>query len=261
MKLYRIKAMMLNYYYFSINSLDRLFDVFYWPLLDIFIWGFMTYFIKGISDFNIINIILGGIVLWVFLWRSSQDIVVYLLEHYWSRSTYHIFATPVRTSEFVASLCILGVLRSFLSFGVMAVLSYILYGFNIFSFNMIHVVIFVSLLLLIGWGLGILISSLIFRYGSRIQVLAWSVIWIIQPFSCVFYPLKALPPWAAKVAVLLPTTHIFEQLRASISGEALNYGSLVYALIFGIVFLVVVSWLLVGSIKRAKKSGIFAKPE
>jgi ABC-2 type transport system permease protein len=261
MKLHRIKAMLLNYYYFSINSWDRLFDVFYWPVLDIFIWGFMTHFIAGISDFNILNTILGGIILWVFVWRASQDLVVYLLESYWSRGIYYLFASPLKSSEYVISLGILGVLRSIVAFLLLALLSMVLYGFNFFSFNLVHISMFIALLLLFGWGLGIIVSSLVFRFGTRVQVLAWSTIWIIQPFSCVFYPLSALPAWAAKIAVVLPTTHIFEQLRASMSGMPLSYGSLAYAACFIVVFIVVSSLVLVQSIKAARVRGSFAKPE
>lgn len=261
MKLHRIKGLLLNYYYFSVNSIDRVFDVLYWPVLDILIWGFMTVFISGISEFNLINSILGGIILWLFLWRSSQDLVIYLLEHYWSRSIYHLLVTPVRIREFIVSLCTLGLIRACISFAVLTTMSFILYHFNFFTINFFHAAIFITLLLMFGWGLGLLVSSLIFRFGSRVQVLAWSTIWIMQPFSCVFYPLEALPSWAAKIAVVLPTTHVFEGLRASINGLPINYGGMWYALGFLIVFIGVGSFILTRSVISAKKAGSFAKPE
>ncbi len=261
MKWHRIKGLLWNYYYFSINSLDRIFDVFYWPLVDILIWGFMTAYIKGISDFNVVNSILGGIILWVFLWRSSQDIVTYLLEHYWSRSLYHLFITPIRSIELIAALGILGIIRSVISFIFLVALAYFFYQFNIFSLNPYHFALFVGILTLFAWGLGLLVSSLVFRWGSRIQVLAWSTIWILQPFSCVFYPLSALPPWAMKIASWLPTTYVFEGLRASLAGRPLAYSELGYAFLGVILFLVVVSLFLMKSINRGKEKGSFAKPE
>jgi ABC-2 type transport system permease protein len=260
-KIHRIKAMLLNYYYLSINSLDRIFDIVYWPLLDIFIWGFMTHFIQGISDFNILNVILGGIVLWVFLWRSTQDLVVYLLDSYWSRSIFHLFITPLKSAEFVISLAIIGLIRSFLAFTTMSILAYFLYDFTILQFNLFHIAMLIGILVLFAWALGILISSFIFLWGTRIQVLAWSVIWIIQPFSCVFYPLSALPNWAAKIAIFLPTTQVFENLRATINGSPLNYGSLLYSLIFILIFFVLASLFLSYSVKRARNKGHFSKPE
>lgn len=261
MKWHRIKALLLNYYYFTINSGDRMFDIFFWPLLDIFIWGFMTTYIQGITDFNLINVVFGAIILWVFIWRSGQDIVVYLLESYWSRSIYHLFISPVRSSEMVVSLCLLGLLRSLIAFVILSILSFFLYAFNILVLNPGHFTLFVVILLLFGWALGLMVSSLVYIFGSRVQTLAWSSIWIIQPFSCVFYPLSALPGWAAKVAAILPTTYVFEGLRASLRGEPLDYGSLQYALIFVLVFLAVASLIMVWSIAIAKKRGTFAKPE
>lgn len=261
MKAQRIKALLLSYYYFSINSADRMFDVFYWPVLDLLIWGFMTFFIEGFTEVNIVSIILGGIVLWVFVWRSSQDVVVYLLENYWSRNIYHLFISPITSGEVMVSLCLLGFIRSLVSFLVLALLSYGLYGFNVFLFNPTDLLLFVSILLLFAWGVGMMISSLVFLYGSRVQVLAWSTIWIIQPFSCVFYPLSALPHWAASIARILPTTHVFEGLRASMQGLPLSYESLSYAFVTTFLFLIGSSFLVVWSIRMAKKKGTFAKPE
>jgi ABC-2 type transport system permease protein len=261
MKWYRIKGLILNYYYFSINSLDRIFDVFYWPILDLMIWGFMTFFINGISEFNVLNTILGGVILWVFVWRASTDLVVYLLEGYWSRSIYHLFSTPIKNSELIVSLFILGVIRSFMAFGVMLLLSIGIYNFNILLFNPLHLLLIIPMLLLFAWSVGLFVSSFIFRYGSRLQVLAWSAIWIIQPFSCVFYPLSALPPWAAKIAVLIPTTHMFEQLRATMAGGSFNFMGLLYSGIGIVILLTISSFMVVRAIAAAKKSGQLAKPE
>jgi ABC-2 type transport system permease protein len=261
MKLHRIKALLLNYYYFSINSVDRIFDIIYWPIIDMLIWGFMTFFISNIAEVNVVNSILGGIILWIFVWRSSQDFVVYLLEHYWSRSIYHLFVTPVKAREFIASLCILGVLRGVVSFTVLIGISAVFYKFNFFTINFFHASIFILVLILFGWGLGLLVSSFVFRWGSRVQVLAWSSIWIIQPFSCVFYPLSALPSWAASIAKWLPTTQVFEALRASLAGTSVNWGSIVYAFGFNIMFIILAAFILADSIKKAKKNGSFSKPE
>lgn len=261
MKLHRITAMLWNYYYSTIHSADRLFDVFYWPILDIFIWGFMTHFIQGLSEVRLINVILGGILLWVFIWRVSQDVGVYLLENFWSRNVYHLFASPLKNSELAISLFMVGVARSFIAFTVMATLSYILYHFQVLSFNLLHLSIFVFILFIFAWGIGLLISSFIFRWGSRMQVLAWSTIWILQPFSCVFYPLSALPPWAARIAVFLPTTHVFEGMRASLNGLPINIPSLGYAFLFSVIFLIISAWVLSLAIKRSKHRGLLAKPE
>ncbi len=261
MKLHRITAMLWNHYYFSINSADRIFDIIFWPILDILIWGFMTFYIQNLAEFNLINVILGGIVLWVFVWRTAQDLVVYLLEHYWSRNIYHLFVTPLRSSELVISLALLGLLRAALSFTILNLLSFILYQFNIFSFNPFHLVPFVVALVITGWAVGVFISSLVIIFGSRIQVLAWSTIWIVQPFSCVFYPLASLPLWAQYIARWLPTTQVFEGLRASIQGLPFDYSNLAYALGSSTILLFLALLFLKAAMVIARKKGTFAKPE
>jgi len=110
-----------------------------------------------------------------------------------------------------------------------------------------------------GWIMGLLVTSFIMRFGQRIQVLAWSVVWVIQPFSCVFYPLSALPAWAAKVAVLMPTTHVFEAMRAAFAGNPVNYTSLWHSLIISVVLFIIMAVFLESSIKKARKTGLLAK--
>ncbi len=260
MKWHRIKALLLNYWFISFSSADRLFDILYWPILDVLIWGFMTFFIQGLSDFNIINSIMGGIVLWLFVWRGSQDLVVYLLEFYWSRSVYHLFTSPIKKIELVTSLGILGIIRSLVSFAVVSIFGYALYSFNVFNFSY-KILFFIGVLFIIAWAIGLFIGSLVLRFGTRIQILAWSVIWIIQPFSCVFYPLSALPPWAASIASVNPLTTIFESMRVIIAGGNVELSVLWYPLIVGLIFLGLMSYVFSNAMNSARKKGRFAKPE
>ena len=261
MRLYRVNALLLKYYYITRNRLDRIFDIIYWPLIDLFAWGFATFFIKELSGVNVTSIILGGVILWVFVWRSSQDITVYVLEDFWSRNLYNLFTSPVKASEVTLSVIIFGFLRSILTFFLLVLIAWLFYSFNIFIINLFYLALFVAILTLIGWVMGLFISSIIFRYGSRIQVFAWSMVWVIQPFSCVFYPLNVLPGWAQKIAVVLPTTYIFEALRAVIGNSAINWNGIIYSFVLSLVLLILVSIYLRQSIKYAKKKGLFVRYE
>ena len=114
---------------------------------------------------------------------------------------------------------------------------------------------------IIAWAIGLFIGSLVLRFGTRIQILAWSVIWIIQPFSCVFYPLSALPPWAASIASVNPLTTIFESMRIMIAGGTVELSVLWYPLIAGLVLLALMSVVFSSAMNSARKKGRFAKPE
>ncbi|MFH1053328.1 MAG: ABC transporter permease [Candidatus Woesearchaeota archaeon] len=261
MKLYRINALLLKYYYITINSLDRIFDIFYWPLIDLVIWGFASAYIRDISSYNLLSMFLGGIILWLFVWRSSQDIAVYILEDFWSRNLYHVFSSPIKISEQVISVILLGFFRALITFVVLIILAFFIYSFNLFTIPLYFIAISIVLLSLFGWAMGLFVTALIFIYGKRIQVLAWSVVWVIQPFSCVFYPLSALPGWAVPIAKVLPTTYIFESLRSVISNNTINYYWLLYALIIDIIFLLIMFLFLRFAFDRARTTGLLAKSD
>jgi ABC-2 type transport system permease protein len=259
MKWHRIQALLLKFWYISKNRVDRIFDIFYWPLLDVLIWGFASTYIEDLSSVNVLSVFLGAIMLWLFLWRPGQDIAVFALEEFWSKSLYHLYSSPVRLSEHIVSMLIVGVLRAGVSFLFLASLVFILYGFNIFSLPLMTALASLALLTLIGWAVGFFVTGCVYRWGQRIQVLAWSVIWVLQPFSCVFYPLETLPNWAYPIAIALPTTHVFENLREVLIGQ--GEGSLLYAFVATVVLLIVASWFIKRSFEHARKTGLLARAE
>ncbi|MBN1156828.1 ABC transporter permease [Candidatus Woesearchaeota archaeon] len=259
MKFHRISALLLKFYYITINRVDRLFDIFYWPIIDIFVWGFASFYIRQVSEVNMLSMFLGGIILWMFVWRSAQDIAVFVLEDFWSRNLYHMFSSPVRISENVIAIIIIGFTRSIATFFVMAGLAFLFYAFNIFTINPLFLAASIAILSLFGFVVGMFITSFILRFGQRIQVLAWSVVWAIQPFSCVFYPLSSLPGWAASIARVMPTTHIFENLRALFFGKPVSINGMIYSLAACMLLLVLASFLVDSSFQKARETGLLAK--
>ena len=259
MKLHRINALLLKYYYITINRVDRLFDIIYWPILDLFIWGFTALFIQKLSDVNVLSMLLGAVILWVFVWRASQDIAVFVLEDFWSRNLYHLFSSPVKLSEHLVSIIIIGFLRALATFVLMWLVGIIFYSFNILTISPLLIAFSVLLLTLFGWAIGLFVAAFIFRFGQRIQVLAWSVTFLISPFACIFYPLSVLPGWAAKIAIVIPPTYVFESLRAMISGTPVNQAGLIYSLVSSILLFIMMAFFLEQSFKKSKQTGLLAK--
>lgn len=259
MRLHRVTALLLKNYYITRNSLDRLFDVFYWPALDIFLWGFTALYLESITDKVIWAYLLGGVILWVFTWRASQDVAVYILEDFWSYNLYNLFSSPVRGSEIILSTVIFGIIRSFISFAFLLGLAYVLYAYNILSIGVMYLPAFIAILVLFGWVIGIVIAAFIFRYGQRIQVFAWSTAWIIQPFACVFYPLKSLPAWGQKIALLLPPTYVFETMRALINHQPVVWQNLAWGIAVCLILLVLAALFFSSSLKHARRSGLLTR--
>ena len=255
----RIGGLLLKYWYITIRRLDRVFDVFYWPLIGLLLWGFTMAYLEGqVANSAAINFLLGGTILWTFFLRTQQDVAVYLLEDFWNNSLYNYFASPLTSGEVGISIVLFGLLRSVVAFFYLVALAILMYSYNLLALGWIKVAAMSAGLVVFGCSTGLLIAGLIFRRGQSIQVFAWSVGWLIQPFSAVFYPLASLPGWALPLAKALPTSYIFEGMRAAISGEAVA-GLLLKSLGLNIVYLVLSTWFFVRSIERAREKGILTR--
>lgn len=204
---------------------------------------------------------LGGAVLWSQFWRAQTDVGTVILEDFWSRNVYNLFASPIASIELFLAIGIIGIIRSILSFLFLNLLAWALYAFNIMDISGTAVAVFSTVLLLFGWVVGIVIASLIFRYGLRIQVFAWSVGFIIQPFSCVFYPLDSMPGWVQAIAVLLPSTHVFEGLRHTIAAGELALQPLFLALGLTALLFVMSIVYFQYALYQAKKRGLLTRFE
>lgn len=244
------------------RSLDRVFDIVYWPVISLLLWGFTSTFVATTSSFSgLVEFFLGGAVLWSLFWRAQTDVGTFILEDFWSRNVYNLFASPVTPLELFSAIGLIGLLRCLLSFAFLSLLSWFLYAFNILRIGGLAIAVFTAVLLLFGWVIGIVISALIFRYGLRIQVLAWSVGFIIQPFSCVFYPLASMPGWVQVIAVVLPTTHVFEGLRHAIATGELAVGPLCAALGLTLLLLVAALLFFQYALTQAKRLGLLTRFE
>jgi len=256
-----VKGLLLKYWYITLNRIDRFFDIFYWPLISLLIWGFTTYYIRGFAGANILMFFIGGTVLWVFLQRAMQDITVYILEDFWGWNLYNTFASPVTWKELLFSVVSFGVIRAIITFLFLATLAILLFAFNIFHAGIIAIALYALGLLVFGWVLGIFVAGLIFRRGLKIQVFAWSFAWLLQPFSCVFYPLASLPIWLQKISLLFPTTYLFEGMRYSMDTGKMAWSNFGLAMIINILLLVIVCWFFRKSLYYAKKRGLLLRRE
>lgn len=255
-------GLVYKFTYICYRSLDRIFDIVYWPVISLLLWGFTSTFVATTASFSgLVEFFLGGTVLWSLFWRAQTDVGTFILEDFWSRNIYNLFAAPVTPVELFCAIGLVGLVRCILSFVFLSLLTWFLYAFNILQIGGLALAVFSTVLLLFGWVVGIIIAALIFRYGLRIQVLAWSVGFIIQPFSCVFYPLESMPRWVQLIAVTLPTTHVFEGLRYAIATGELAVRSLALALGLTLVLLVAALVFFQYALLQAKKRGLLTRFE
>jgi ABC-2 type transport system permease protein len=258
MKLYRIKGLMLKYWYISTQSWDRIADVTYWPIIGMLMFGFTTVFINKSSDIpNIFLIIVGGIILWTLFQRIQQDVSVYIMEDFWSRNVANMFVTPVQESELFAAVSLFGILRALISLLIMSLLAIFAYQFDLYQGGFLPM-LFIPPLFIFAWGMGIFVAGIIYRVGIHIQVLAWSTPFLLQPIATMTYPLEVLPVWLQKIALVFPLHYVFEGFRQAYVGN-FSWTYIAFAYGISVVYLVLGYYVFATSVKHAKKTGLITQ--
>jgi ABC-2 type transport system permease protein len=210
----RIFAMLLRHLYHFRHNLDKLVDAFYWPVLDIIVWGMTFGALEkagGVSS-QYIHTIIFGVILWYVLWRGQYEITVSILEEFWSENLVNLFSSPLKKSEWIVSLFLLGIIKLLLTLSFTTIVGFFLYKANILTLFP-GILLSILILLLTGWVFGLFVGGLFLRKGTNIQSLAWAGGFILMPFSAVYYPLDSLPVWVQHIAQFFPSMYAFEGMR------------------------------------------------
>lgn len=198
------------------RSWPRLIELVYWPVLQMCIWGFTAQFITSRTSSPMVmagGLLLAGVLLWEVALRSQMGVAVSFLEELWSRNLGHVFVSPLRPAEMVAGLIIVSILRMLAGVLPAIGIAYLLYAFNLFALGPVLVLFFANLMVM-GWWVALGVLSLILRHGAGAETFAWAVLFGLTPLSAVFYPVSILPAAVRPLALALPSTHVFEGMRA-----------------------------------------------
>lgn len=236
-------------------------DVFFWPTMTLLLWGFISKYLEQ-SNFsgsvNIVTVLLGAVILWEILNEGQHSLSVTFLEDIWEKNLLNIFVTPLKISEFLASTALLGVIRVVTISIIMGLIAFFTYSFNLFSLGF-YIIPFAFNLILFGWILGLIITAIILRLGTSAQVLAFGIMFLIQPFTAVFYPVSALPKIVQHISYMLPSTYVFEGLRAVINTGVFSTQYFFTGLLLNVVYLALSLWFFYRMFARIKKKGLLAK--
>jgi ABC-2 type transport system permease protein len=211
----RVATMVLRYFYLLRGSLPRIIELAYWPTMQMMIWGFLTQFLYQQSEWFLRagGVLIAAVLLWDIMFRSNIGIAVSFLEEMFSRNLGQLFASPLRPYEWAISLLVIATLRTVIGVLPAALLAIPLYHFSIFELGLPLIAFFFNLLLF-GSAVGLAVSGLVLRYGLGAESLAWAVIFAVAPISGIYYPISVLPDWLQPIAYSLPSTHVFEGMRA-----------------------------------------------
>lgn len=238
MSFYTISGVFLRYFYVIKKGLHQLCDLLYWPLIDILLWGLTSVWMEKESQAaNFPLLIMTALIFWHVMWRGSNDVGVSLLQEFWHRNLVNLFSTPLKFTEWIGGILLLSLSKLLISILFGTLIVYLLYSLNVFTVGWIFIP-FAASLLLFGWSIGFLASSLIIYWGHKVEMLAWMTPYLFVPFSAVFYPVSILPEWAQSVAYCLPTTYIFEAIRSILTTGSFPLSYFWMSIVLNLLFLI-----------------------
>jgi ABC-2 type transport system permease protein len=253
----RIWGLMYRHLALFRRSWPRLLELAYWPVLQMCIWGFTARFLAarmGSPALMAGAALLGGVLLWEVTLRSQMGMSISFMEEMWSRNLGHVFVSPLRPAEMIAALVGMSIIRMLLGLVPAILLAWAFYAFNLFTLGPVLVLFFMNLMIF-GWTVALFVISLILRHGMGAESLAWGTMFGLAPFSAVFYPVSVLPAALQPVALALPTTHVFEGMRAALLQGEVRWDHLAAALALNCVWLAGGALLFARQFHQARVSG------
>ncbi|MDX2103036.1 MAG: ABC transporter permease [Alphaproteobacteria bacterium] len=256
MSLSRVWALMTRHLYLLRGSWPRLLELAYWPMVQMILWGFITQFFMTHSNWvaQAAGVLIAAVLLWDVLFRAQLGVSVSFLEEMWSRNLGHLFVAPLRPVEFLAALMGMSLVRTTIGLLPAVLVAIPLYHFNLFSLGLPLIAFFANLLVM-GWVIGIAVSALILRYGLGAESFAWVAVFALAPISGIYYPVATLPAWLQPLALSLPSTHVFEGMRAVLFQDAFPVVHFVAAIGLNAVLFVVAATAFLIAFQRARTLG------
>src|ERR1700734_3963643 len=233
----RIAAMMLRFWYLLRSSWPRLLDLVYWPTVQMVTWGFLQFYIVQNAGFfaQAAGTFIGAVLLWDILFRGQLGFSISFMEEMWARNIGNLMMSPLRPFEFISALMVMSIVRLAIGTVPVTFLAIAFFGFNLYSLGLALVAFFLNLMLT-AWAVGIFVSGLVLRNGLGAENLAWSIMFLFMPLTCVYYPVTTLPVWLQPVAWALPPTYVFEGMRALLIHNVFRADLMIDAFLLNILF-------------------------
>ena len=256
MRFIRIYGLLLRHFYLITRSFPRVLDLIYWPSIQITLWGFISNFFASHTTYynNAVGVILTCAILYDFLFRTSIGFNMLFLEEIWSRNFTNLFIAPIKIGEIIISLIITALIRALIGLIPAILLTSPLFGISILDLG-IHLFLLFLSLYLFGITLGILVSAGLLRFGPSFENIAWSTMFLLAPFGCIYYPIEILPDFFQTIAYMLPLVYIFEEARNILINNSVNFENIINAFILNGIYLFLAISLFYYSFSKARKKG------
>ena len=252
----RLKGLALRHIYLYKQSWPRLVEMMYWPILNITLYGFISLaMVRRFGHTDIMtDAFFGGLLLGEILTRNNMALLVMHMEEVWSRNLGHLFASPMRLRDYVGSLIGLSTLRSLIAVIPAFVVVYFLFDFSIFRFGWM-LPLYTFLLCFNSWWIGLLIVSLLLKFGLAAEWMGWMCMYLLMPFMAPYYPVSILPRALQIISWSLPGTYVFESMKVQLATGSARVDCLTMALVLNILYFAAAIFIFNRAFRSAKNSG------
>ena len=234
MNLNRVWAIALRHLFLAKRQLERIGDLFLFPIVGILLWGFVSNFLS-VQGPGLAAFLIGGLILWIVFERVGTGIGIDFMYEVWDRNIVNILASPITITEFISGLVLVALVKVLISFALMWAVAVVFFGFNIGSLGT-YLVLFWLNIIIFAASLGIFNVAIVTRYGATIGPLTWLLPFILQPFVAVFYPVSVMPVFVQKIAWFIPLSHVFEGMRYTLATGKFGTGQFTAAIILNLIY-------------------------
>jgi|Deesub1362A_J573_1020465.scaffolds.fasta_scaffold00441_12 ABC-2 type transport system permease protein len=250
---YRTIAFSYRNFIITRRNFFTIFETLFWPLISLLSVGLMGSYLDLTEE--LLAFILIGAVSLSIMQLAQLDVTYVLLFDIWSKSIKYTLVSPASFFNMVAGSWMVGVLRGFLAFMILAISGNLLFGLNLMQLPLYGLILFLMGLFINAMLIGMSTCILLLLFGYRAEVAAWTLTAIIMLLCGIYYPVTVLPPEVRVVSYIIPATHFLEFFRSF-------YGfhpSMDYSLILGyglnVLYLIIGSFIYIQAMKRARKTG------
>ena len=252
----RVGALIRRHAYLLLKSWPRIVSMAYYPTVTMVLWAFVTLYLAPTNNFlrDAPGFFIGAVLLWDVLFRGQLGVSLTFIEEIYSRNLGNLFVAPLSLAEFILGQVALSVLRTLIGVGGACLFAWLLFDYSIFTLG-IPLIAFFTLLIAFGWAIGLAVSGLILRWGLGAEELAWAGIFLIAPVSGVYYPIGVLPGWLQAISAAIPSSYVFEGMRAVLIDGVLRTDLLWKALALDVAYVAGGALLFAAAIRYARRHG------
>lgn len=234
-----IWAVCIRHLLLIFRDINRILNIFYWPVINIIIYGLMgIWFDSSTQSTNYVLIFLAAAVFWEnVLLKLMTQIAYNLIDEMFDKNLVNFFTTTLTLNEWMGASILISLINATITFIFSFLVVLFLFKVNLFHIGW-YLIPFSISLIMSGIAFGFFLCGIAMRLGKRSIDLVYYIGWIFSPFCAVYYPLDLLPNYLQIISRILPMTYIFEGIRAVLGKGSMSITDIYISFLLNIFYLI-----------------------